>query len=365
MRKIHVDLAEKAYDIEIAAGLLPGIGAKLVRLVPKARRAAIITDSNVAPLYAEKLRASLEAAHFSVQEIVIPAGEQSKNMTLLAQILEELAEGGMTRSDVVVTLGGGVVGDLGGFAAASFMRGVAFVQVPTSLLAQIDSSVGGKVAVDLAAGKNLAGAFYQPRAVYIDTELLRTLPARFLHDGLAEAIKYGCIKDAALFEKINSFADDEELLTQSEDIVAACCAIKARIVEEDEFDTGARMLLNFGHTLGHAVEQHFGYSGFTHGEGVAIGMYQLTRRTEELGLTAPGSAARLAKILEKYQLPLDAGVPKSALLQTMAHDKKKNGDSMTIIILRAIGAGELLPLNWQQVPQYLGQVPQYLGQEEG
>lgn len=254
----------------------------------------------------------------------------------------------------MLTLGGGVVGDLGGFAAASFMRGIAFVQIPTSLLAQIDSSVGGKVAVDLKAGKNLAGAFYQPKAVFIDTDLLATLSTRFLHDGLAEAIKYGCIKDAALFEKIAGYADDAELLADIDSVVATCCAIKARIVEQDEFDTGLRMLLNFGHTLGHAVEQHFGYSCFTHGEGVAIGMYQLTKRTEELGMTAKGSAERIKSVLEKYNLPLTAGVEKAQLLDTMARDKKKNGNSITLIILQQIGEGVLQKVDWQQVPRYLG-----------
>lgn len=354
MRTIHVDLGAHAYNIEIAAGLLPSVGTQVAQLLPKARKAAIISDSNVAPLYADKLRESLEAAGFSVLTVVITAGEQSKNIGVLSNVLEQLAQGGMTRSDVVLTLGGGVVGDLGGFAAASFMRGVAFVQIPTSLLAQIDSSVGGKVAVDLQAGKNLAGAFYQPKAVFIDTDLLRTLPTRFLHDGLAEAIKYGCIKDAGLFEKIAGFADDAELLANIDEIVAACCVIKARIVEQDEFDTGLRMLLNFGHTIGHAVEQHFGYGGFTHGEGVAIGMYQLTQRTEKLGLTAVGAAERIKNVLEKYQLPLEAGVAKSELIATMARDKKKSGNSITLIILNKIGQGELLKLDWQQVPEYLG-----------
>jgi 3-dehydroquinate synthetase len=221
-----------------------------------------MSDTNVTPQYAAKLEASLTAAGHGVVKVIIEAGEQSKNMTVLSSVLEQLAQGGLTRSDVVLTLGDGVVGDLGGYAAASYMHGVAFVQVPNSLLAQIDSSVGGKVAVDLAAGKNLAGAFYQPKAVFIDTDLLATLSTRFLHDGLAEAIKYGCIKDAALFDNIAGFANDAALLANIDDIVAICCAIKARIVEQDEFDTGLRMLLNFGHTLGHAVEQHFCYSGF-------------------------------------------------------------------------------------------------------
>ena len=350
MKKIHVDLGKHAYDIEIEAGLLPKVGKKVAALLPKARKAAIISDTNVAPLYAAKLQASLEEAGLVVHKVVITAGEQSKNMQVLSEVLEELANAGLTRTDVVLTLGGGVVGDLGGFAAASFMRGVAFVQLPTSLLAQIDSSVGGKVAVDLKAGKNLAGAFYQPKAVFIDTDLLATLSTRFLHDGLAEAIKYGCIKDAALFEKIAGFADDKELLANIDSVVATCCAIKARIVEQDEFDTGLRMLLNFGH----AVEQHFGYSGFTHGEGVAIGMYQLTQRTEELGLTAKGSAERIKSVLEKYNLPLTAGVEKAQLIDTMARDKKKNGNSITLIILKEIGEGVLQKINWQDVPTYLG-----------
>lgn len=354
MHTIHVDLGKHAYDIEIAAGLLPQVGPKVAALLPKARRAAIISDSNVAPLYAAQLQASLEEAGLAVVTVVIAAGEQSKNMQVLADVLEQLAAAGLTRTDVVLTLGGGVVGDLGGFAAASFMRGVAFVQVPTSLLAQIDSSVGGKVAVDLAAGKNLAGAFYQPKAVFIDTSLLATLPIRFLHDGLAEAIKYGCIKDAALFEQIAVYADDAALLADIDSVVATCCAIKARIVEQDEFDTGLRMLLNFGHTLGHAVEQRFGYSCFTHGEGVGIGMYQLTQRTEELGLTQTGSAERIRDVLAKYSLPLEAGVEKSALLDTMARDKKKNGNSITLIVLNKIGEGVLKKIDWQELPKYLG-----------
>lgn len=354
METIHVALGAHAYNIEIAAGLLPKVGPKVAALLPKARHAAIVTDTNVGPLYAATLEQSLLAAGLAVTTVTIEAGEQSKNMTVLSSVLEHLAEAGLTRTDVLLTLGGGVVGDLGGFAAASYMRGIPFVQVPTSLLAQIDSSVGGKVAVDLDAGKNLAGAFYQPKAVFIDTELLKTLSVRFLHDGLAEAIKYGCIKDGALFEKLAAYKNDEELLADIGSVVAICCAIKARIVEQDEFDTGLRMLLNFGHTLGHAVEQHFGYSEYTHGEGVAIGMYQLTQRTEAMGLTETGTAARIKSVLEKYNLPISAGVEKKLLLDTMGRDKKKNGNSITLIVLEGMGQGVLKKIDWQQVPEYLG-----------
>ena len=354
MEKIHVDLGKHAYDIEIGAGLLPTVGAKVKALVPKAQRAVIVSDTNVAPLYGEILQRSLKEAGLPATIVIIEAGEQSKNMQVLSEVLEQIAESGLTRSDVLVTLGGGVVGDLGGFAAASFMRGIAFVQVPTSLLAQIDSSVGGKVAVDLKAGKNLAGAFYQPKGVFIDTNLLSTLPVRFLHDGLAEAIKYGCIQDANLFEKIAGYADDSELLADIGSVVATCCAIKARIVEEDEFDTGLRGILNFGHTLGHAVEQHYDYGEYTHGEGVAIGMYQITKRTEELGMTPVGTAERIAEVLKKYNLTIEAGVEKALLIDTMAKDKKKSGNTITLIVLDELGNGRLHKINWQDVPKYLG-----------
>lgn len=353
MQKIHVNLGDHSYDIEIAAGLLDEVGGRTAALLPKAARAVIVSDTNVAPLYAARLQASLKKAGLDSVLVVIEAGEQSKNMQVLSNVLEQIAEAGITRSDVLLTLGGGVTGDLGGFAAASYMRGIAFVQVPTSLLAQIDSSVGGKVAVDLKAGKNLAGAFYQPKAVFIDTELLRTLPVRFLHDGLAEAIKYGCIRDESLFEKIAAYGSDEELLADIGSVVADCCAIKARIVEKDEHDTGLRMLLNFGHTLGHAIEQHFGYSHFTHGEGVAIGMYQLTKRTEQMGITPAGTAERIRAVLDKYGLPAEAGVEKTALLDTMSRDKKKNGSSITLIVLEKMGSGVLHKIDWQQMPEYL------------
>ena len=354
MEKIHVDLGKHAYDIEIGAGLLPTVGAKVAALVPKAQRAVIVSDTNVAPLYGETLKRSLNEAGLPATIVTIEAGEQSKNMQVLSEVLEQSAESGLTRSDVLVTLGGGVVGDLGGFAAASFMRGIAFVQVPTSLLAQIDSSVGGKVAVDLKAGKNLAGAFYQPKGVFIDTNLLSTLPVRFLHDGLAEAIKYGCIQDANLFDKIAGYADDSELLADIGSVVATCCAIKARIVEEDEFDTGLRGILNFGHTLGHAVEQHYAYGEYTHGEGVAIGMYQITKRTEEMGMTPAGTAEKIAAALKKYNLPIEAGVEKALLIDTMAKDKKKSGNTITLIVLDELGSGRLHKINWQEVPNYLG-----------
>ena len=352
MSIINVNLGAKSYQIEIAAGLLDKAGAK-IRSVSKAQRAALISDSNVDALYGERLQKSLEGSGFTVTRIVFPAGEKSKCLAELAKIYDRLAAAGITRSDLVVALGGGVTGDLGGFAAATFLRGVDYVQVPTSLLAQIDSSVGGKVAVDLPAGKNLVGNFYQPKLVLIDTELLRTLPVRFLHDGLAEAIKYGCIRDKALFEKIAAMRDDEELLANIGGIVERCCAIKAEIVEHDEFDTGERMVLNFGHTIGHAVEKCCGYTDYTHGEGVGIGMALLTRQTEKLGLTAPGTADAICKVLQKYNLPVDAPYAEADLLAGIGMDKKKSGSSITLIILKEIGSSFLQKTDWQELPDYV------------
>ena len=223
-------------------------------------------------------------AGFEVTRIVFAAGEQSKNLTVLGQVYDELARAGLTRSDLILTLGGGVPGDFRRICGSYlFCAALIFIQVPTSLLAQIDSSVGGKVAIDLPSGKNLAGSFYQPKAVFIDPDLLKTLPLRFLHDGLAEAIKYGCIRDAGLFAQIAAVKSDQELLKQADSIIETCCNIKARIVEKDEFDTGERMLLNFGHTIGHAIEKCCGFTTYTHGEGVGIGMVQMTRQTEEAG----------------------------------------------------------------------------------
>ena len=366
MSIINVNLGAKSYQIEIAAGLLDKAGAK-IRSVSKAQRAAIISDSNVDALYGESLQKSLEGSGFVVTRIVFPAGEKSKCLTELAKIYDRLAAAGITRSDLVVDLGGGVTGDLGGFAAATFLRGIDYVQVPTSLLAQIDSSVGGKVAVDLPAGKNLVGNFYQPKLVLIDTELLRTLPklvlidtellrtlpVRFLHDGLAEAIKYGCIRDKALFEKIAAMRDDEELLANIGGIVERCCAIKAEIVEHDEFDTGERMVLNFGHTIGHAVEKCCGYTDYTHGEGVGIGMALLTRQTEKLGLTASGTADAICKVLQKYNLPVDAPYAEADLLAGIGMDKKKSGSSITLIILKEIGSSFLQKTDWQALSDYV------------
>ena len=353
MRIVHVDLGSKSYDIEIERGLLPHVGGKIKTLLPKAEKIAIITDSHIRPLYASILQESLEKEGLVVTVLTFPAGEESKNLKTLGSLYDRLAEAGLTRSDGVVALGGGVTGDMGGLAAATFLRGIAFVQIPTSLLATVDSSVGGKVAIDLSGGKNLVGAFYQPKAVYIDPDVLKTLPARYLHDGLAEVIKYGCIMDKELFMMLEKIQNDAELLTRADEIIEICCRIKARIVEHDEFDTGERMLLNFGHTLGHAVEKTFCFDRYSHGEGVSIGMVLLTRRSEKMGLTESGTADRIAELLQKFQLPVAVDMRQEDFLQAIALDKKKRGSHLTLILLKKIGESYLLKVEFSELTKYL------------
>ena len=352
MDEVKVNLGKRSYDIKIARGLLAKSGSE-ARLLSKADKVAVITDANVDALYGENIQKALEDAAFSVSRIVIEPGEKSKTLGTLSDVFAQMAAFGMTRSDLVITFGGGVPGDLGGFAAATFLRGIDFIQVPTSLLAQIDSSVGGKVAVDLPAGKNLVGSFYQPLGVFIDPDLLGTLPKRYLHDGLAEAIKYGCIRSSGLFTKLQHIKDDEELLSEIEAIIQECCSIKARIVEMDEFDTGERMLLNFGHTIGHAVEKYFNYETFTHGEGVGIGMVALTEQTEQLGITEKGSAAVIRNILEQYGLPTGAVMAKDEVLRTIALDKKKKGGTITLIVLDKIGQARLMKIPCEELASYI------------
>lgn len=341
MKKIRVNLKKYSYDIQIERGLLDQAGS-LIRRISHAGKAAVITDDTVNALYGDRLEQSLQNEGFTTKRISFPPGETSKTLSVLGGVYRELSDFGVTRSDVAVTLGGGVPGDLGGFAAATYLRGIPLVHIPTSFLAQIDSSVGGKVAVDLPMGKNLVGNFYQPAGVIIDPDLISSLPVRFLYDGMAEAIKYGCIRSSRLFELLERIQDKEELDRRLEQIIYECCIIKARIVERDEYDLGDRMQLNFGHTLGHAVEAFFHYQNFSHGESIAVGMAMVTERSEKQGLTQPGTAARLETLLKKYHLPIHAEAPLEDLLMLTEHDKKKRGDDLTLIILPRIG--EVRPL---------------------
>ena len=334
------------YEIRMERGCLDHLGAACAGLFPAGARAAVISDSHVFPLYGKRCLTSLKAAGFLPSSFVFPAGESSKRLTTVGQILGFLAEQGLTRQDFLVALGGGVTGDMAGFAAACYLRGIRFVQVPTSLLAQVDSSVGGKTAVDLPQGKNLAGAFHQPALVLMDPDTLQTLPPVFQTDGMGEVIKYACIRSRSLFDALASQAGPtEELLTRcAEDLVSQCVLIKRHLVEADERDIGQRMLLNFGHTLGHALEKVHGYTGLTHGAAVGIGMVQMARMGEAMELTEPGTAQEIAGLLQAYRLPTEDASPLEEVLAAVSVDKKGAGEKLRIVLLRRLGEGFLYTL---------------------
>jgi len=346
MKKLRVNIPNREYDILIEKGLLDQTG-ELISVLreqtptpaghPLSKggkfKVAIITDHNVLPLYGERVKLSLEQCGFGVNIIEIPAGETSKSAEMLNFLYSQLIKAGITRSDLIIALGGGVVGDLVGFAAATLFRGIDFVQIPTTLLAQVDSSVGGKVAINLPEGKNLVGAFYQPKMVIIDTKTLQTLPSRVFSDGCAEVIKYGAIRDEELFEKL----EDIEVTTISNDIIYACCDIKRRVVENDELDLGERMVLNFGHTFGHAIEKHYNYGTYTHGEAVAAGMVMECKFGEKIGITPHGTTERLEKLLTKFNLPINVDVDSNSLTAGINTDKKSEGKMINLILLNKIG----------------------------
>lgn len=323
--------ASKYYDVKIAAGLLDSVGMEAAALV-QGRKAAVITDETVATLYGQRATASLKAAGFIVHFFAFPSGESSKNGETYLKLLNFLAENHLSRGDLLVALGGGVVGDLAGFAAATYLRGIPYLQVPTTLLAMVDSSVGGKTAIDLPAGKNLAGAFYQPSAVLCDTLTLHTLPERLFLDGCGEVIKYGVLSGRTFCDELISTPRWEH----PEKMIARCVSIKRDFVAEDEFDTGSRQLLNLGHTFGHAVEAVSGFS-LSHGQSVAIGMAMIARAAAAFGLCSGATRDEITAILRRYRLPIAADLPPQALLTTVLEDKKRRGNEITLVIPREIG----------------------------
>lgn len=340
--KLTVDLGPNSYPIHIENGILAKTG-ELVSEVFSGKKIMIVSDDNVFPLYGEIITKALSDSGFECHSFVLPHGEPTKSFQSLPKIYEALLNAKLTRSDLLIALGGGVIGDLAGFAASSYLRGIKFVQIPTSLLAQVDSSVGGKVAVDLPQGKNLVGAFYHPKAVIIDPDVLNTLPDHFISDGMGEVIKYGCIKDKELFELLcrhTSFDDLKPKLTQ---IIARCVDIKRIVVEADQFDLGERILLNFGHTLAHTIEQHFNYERESHGEAVGIGMYQITKIAEEKGLTTFGCAEQIKKALEIYKLPDNSNLPIDVLTDAISLDKKNLNNHLNVVLLHDIGDSYVYP----------------------
>ncbi|MFL2106456.1 3-dehydroquinate synthase [Desemzia sp. FAM 23991] len=332
---------EVTYDLKIEKGLLNSISHEVSRVFTGAK-IAIVTDETVHEHYGKSVTKDLKTAGFEVQCIVLPPGEQTKTFDSMPKIYSELAEFGLTRSDLMIALGGGVIGDITGFAASSYLRGISYVQIPTTLLAQVDSSVGGKVGVDLPEGKNLVGAFYHPILVLIDPLVLETLTDSAFADGMAEVIKYGCIKDLDLFDRLMEFYSRTEVMQHIEWIIETCCTIKQTVVQADEKDVGERMLLNFGHTLGHAIEAYYHYEKYTHGQGVAIGMVAISRIAEKQQLTKAGATDRLAALLQQHHLPTQLASLEDypRLLPYITKDKKNIEGHLTVILLADIGSAQ-------------------------
>ena len=346
MPEIMANTNHGKYPILIRTGALAQLGEVAAKTV-RSRKAFIVTDETVEKLYYADAEKALKASGFEVASFTVPAGESSKCEKNLFAIYDAMHEFGMSRSDLVIALGGGVVGDLTGFAAATYMRGCHLIQVPTTLLAQVDSSIGGKTGIDMPYGKNLVGAFYQPNAVVIDPGLLKSLSRTRMAEGMAEVIKYGCIRDAMLFEAIEKGQADMEWM------LARCVKIKTTVVQNDEYDTGERMLLNFGHTWGHAIEKVSGYTRYTHGEAVAIGMVKAVELGEKLGETPKGIKERLLNVLEKWHLPTSTDLPVEDLYQTMLSDKKKLNGKVYYVVIKEIGDAKTWPLSEQELHDLL------------
>lgn len=332
---------DRPYDVVVENGALAQVGTLVSPLFAPGSKAMVISETNVFPLYGEQVMTSLAAAGFEAHSFVFPAGEPSKQLSTVAEMYAALATDGFTRSDFIVTLGGGVAGDMGGFAAATFLRGIDFVQIPTSLLAQVDASVGGKTGVDLPEGKNLVGAFHQPRLVISDPQTLATLPDEYFTDGMGEVVKYGCIQDPALFEALEAGT----ALNHLDDMIRRCITCKKVLVEEDTADKGSRMILNFGHTFGHAIEKLTNFSSISHGRAVAIGMVLAAEVGESLRITPAGMAERIRGVLQSYELPTECPFDFASIMEAAALDKKTFGKQLNLILLEGISKARVQPVD--------------------
>ncbi len=340
MKTVTVN-ASTQYDVKIGPGLLRAVGDEVLAL-GKAETVCIVSDSNVWPLYGSCVENSLTAAGLSAVHFVFHAGEESKNAAVYLELMNFLAENHLTRSDMLIALGGGVVGDLAGFAAATFLRGIRFIQLPTTLLAAVDSSVGGKTAIDLPAGKNLCGAFCQPSLVLCDTDSLSSLPREILLDGCAEVIKYGVLYDEAFFRYLEASGADFD----REKVIARCVELKRDVVMEDEFDTGARMKLNLGHTIGHGIEAQSNFT-LSHGKSVAIGMAIVARAS------ACPDATRIVNCLQKFSLPTTTDYPAAEIYAYTLSDKKRSGSTVRLIVPKRIGCCEIVPTPVESLLSYI------------
>ena len=336
MNTVHIH-ASRSYDVLIGSGLLSRLG-QFVHDLLAARKVCLVSDHHVWALYGNTAKESLSAQGFDVTSFVFPAGEGSKNGSTYLELLNYLAEAKLTRTDCLVALGGGVVGDLTGFAAATYLRGIPYIQIPTTLLARVDSSVGGKTAIDLPAGKNLAGAFYQPSLVLCDIQTLDTLHPEIFRDGCAEVIKYGILYDPQLFAHL----EEAGTAFHRDTVIRRCVELKRDVVAQDEFDRGQRMKLNLGHTLGHGVEKASHYQ-VSHGTAVAIGMAIVARAALSLNLCDEPTMERIISVLEKFDLPIHTEYTVEQLLAAALSDKKRSGGSVSLIVPRTIGQCDILP----------------------
>lgn len=348
MKKLTVNVG-KTYEIIIEKGIMQECGA-YIKKVSSSKKVCVITDSNVAPLYLDRVVSGLEKEGYEVFSFIFKAGESSKTTAVIVEMVEFLAEKGLTRKDLVVALGGGVCGDMAGFAAAVYLRGIDFVQIPTTLLSQVDSSVGGKTGVDLPQGKNLCGAFHQPVLVLIDPLALHTLSDHYFSDGMGEVIKAGCIKSAQLFEKI----ENKDVKENIEEIIFECVDIKRGVVERDEKEQGERALLNFGHTIGHGIEKLHNFSGVSHGEAVGIGMLMISEIGEKAGLTEKGTADRIKAVLEKYNMKTSDNHSAESIIEAMQSDKKRTLNGINFVMLKSIGNSFIYPVENEKINKLFG-----------
>lgn len=341
--KLTVNLKDYQYDIFIEKGLLNHIDT-YIQNIYKGKKIVIISDDNVYKHYGY-IQEQLSSL-YEVYSVVVEPGEQSKSFDILPSLYKQLLSYKITRSDLIIALGGGVIGDLAGFISATYLRGISLIQVPTSLLAQVDSSVGGKVAVDLAEGKNLVGAFKHPMCVLIDPDTLKTLDQRYIYDGMGEVIKYACLFDKNLFNRLEYYKDFNDLYNDIEDVIYKCIDFKRKVVEEDVYDKGNRMLLNFGHTLGHAIEQYYHYQTYSHGEAVSIGMVQIMKIAEIHKLAKEGISDKISALCKKYNLPVSANIQCVNLIDAILLDKKNINSRLSYILLKDIGESYIYPSDY-------------------
>ncbi len=347
MKAIHIP-AGKPYEVMIGRGLMAEAGARIREVCPGAEKAFVVTDETVGALYGDLVTESLRSAGLRTAGMAFPPGEAHKTVETWHRVLDALCAERMTRGDVLIALGGGVVGDLGGFAAATYQRGIDYIQIPTTLLAMVDSSVGGKTAVDLAGGKNQVGAFYQPKRVLCDPDALQTLPEEEYRCGCAEIIKYGMIGSAEFFRSL----EETPVRDQVERVITACVEMKRDYVLRDEFDLGLRMMLNFGHTFGHACEA---CSGFTilHGQGVAIGMAVMARAAAAKGVLSAEDRDALIALIRRYGLPTEAAWPAEEMLAACLSDKKATGSEIRIVVPERIGSCRIERIPTEELGEWL------------